>query len=107
MSSVREGDFCCPREGRISHLPNKLCHGTPPVQGWNIFHHVPAQQAWERVLTWQNMTPVTLKQGTQPTRDLAFSFSLAMFANSDANAHANGHAQLFLSLGQISTSLLW
>lgn len=62
---------------------------------------------WERVLTWQNTTPETLKQGTQPTQDLAFSFFLAMVANSDANAHANGHAQLFLSLGQISTSLLW
>lgn len=23
MSSLGEGDFCCPREGRVSHLPNK------------------------------------------------------------------------------------
>lgn len=51
--------------------------------------------------------PSDIKTGTQPTQDSAFSFSLAMVANSDANAHVNGHAQLFLSLGQISTSLLW
>lgn len=85
----------------------QLCHGTPPVQGRNIFHHISPQQAWERVLTWQTMTPVTLKRGTQPTQGLAFSFSLAMVANSNANAHANGHAGLFLSPGHILASLLW